>query len=257
MSQGVLDRAATVADLQRALREVPQSSGHLGPRTEPGSVESAIVVLGAQSNVGASTLAAALADALASRPQASPVRLVDLAERRHSGLLCAAERELGEEAGGWRLGRRGPITVERQAQGPGGSDHVTGLRCVPGSEAVIDAGLSIEQLDSSAVWLRDLIGSGRVVLACAASVPGVRRAEAALSRLPVEPYVAAVGTERWSAPVLASAGPLLRKTHAAGRTFVVPRDKRLAVEGINDQPLSKPVLAAASSAPRRAHTDHP
>ena len=65
MSQGVLDRAATVADLQRALREVPQSPGPR-PGIGLGSVESAIVVLGAQPNVETSTLAAALADALAS-----------------------------------------------------------------------------------------------------------------------------------------------------------------------------------------------
>ena len=254
MTEGVLDRAATVEDLRRALHAGSNSDLARGRGFAPGFLDLHLVVVGAQPNVGASVVATALVDVLAEQSAAPRVRLIDLADRRHSGLLCAAGAELGEEEGGWRLARRHGVTVERLAEDPGLAFPPM-LRRAPGSRTVIDTGVNVEQLRSGSSWLHDLIDAGPVVLVCAASVPGVRRAEESLAELPGEPCVVAVGVTRWPTPVLASAGPLLRTAHATGRTFVVPHDKRLAVEGVDERPLSKPVLAAAG---RLLHTlTHP
>ena len=64
-------------------------------------------------------MAVATADALAQRDTGERhglVRLVDAAPQETSGLICAADRELGVDHTGWRIGRRGVVEVHR----PGG-----------------------------------------------------------------------------------------------------------------------------------------
>lgn len=236
-------RPASLAELRLAVRdaEAPVPSGS-ADQSAPTPVDSIVVVVGAHQGVGASTVALALADASANQNPEAEARLIDLAEVSASGLLGAADRELGREVRGWRLSYRGHLVLERSSRDALGK----ALRDVPGSRVVVDVARPVEELMRHEGALRSLLGDCIVVVTCRATIPGVRHVERALNSLPGTPHVVAVGVSRWPGPVTAAAGPLTRAAYNEGRCHCLPADRRLAVEGIDDRPLPRPVLRAAS-----------
>ena len=210
---------------------------------------STLLVLGAHPGAGASSVAVAIADALAQREKGAShglVRLVDAAPQETSGLICAADRELGIDQNGWRIGRRGLVEVHR----PGGTlsqpHDLPSLAAFDSGWLVVDAGWPIRDLLVNPSPVVSLLTSASLVLVCRSTVPGVRRAEIALSDLPGRPVVVAVGARRWPGQVRASFGPLLREAYDAGRVALIPADRRLEVNGIEAPPLPKAFAAAVT-----------
>lgn len=212
-----------------------------------------LIVVGAHPGAGASTVALALADATALRDLDgdAAVRLVDTAPYEASGLICAAERELGPGPGGWLVGRRGRVEIHR----PGASMASTlDLPAVAPSHAgrlVVDGGGPLPDLQA---WpleaISRLLPHASLVVVCRSTIPGVRRAERVLADLarrrgPRRPIVVGVGGRRWPGPVRATFGPCMTRAHENGRIVLFPADRRLEVNGIDADPLPRSVTAAA------------
>ncbi len=204
-------------------------------------------VVAAHAGAGASTVALAVADAAAAAGRAA--HIVETALPIRSGLVGAANAELGLDASGaWRRGSRGQVTIDRRA----GDDTPTGWPVLAASEdglVVIDLGLP--RPDS----LIQLATSGcRVVVVCRPTVPGVRQAEQILTSLTGPVIVAAIGGGKWPGEVTASLGPRLRELRAADAVVTVPADRHLQVAGPTDSPLPKAVTAAGWTALRLIDT---
>jgi hypothetical protein len=195
-----------------------------------------IAVVAAHSGAGASCVALALADALSAEGRAC--RLIEAAHPCRSGLVTAAEAELGfDPSGCWRRGSRRMSTVYRRADEDPPEDW-------PGSD---DAGATIVDLGLPSPRNLDLLrmDGPRLVVTCRVSVPGIRLAEYLLAELSEAAVVlAAVGAGRWPGEVTASTGPRMQRLRAAGRVVSVPEDRRLHCTGPTTAPLPKPVAAA-------------
>ncbi|MBN9618194.1 MAG: hypothetical protein J0H43_00410, partial [Actinobacteria bacterium] len=200
-------------------------------------------VIAAHSGAGASSVALAIADAVAASG-----RLAGLVETAHpvrTGLVAAATAELGADpSGSWRRGLRchiggADITIARRAS----ETAPDGWPALSDGVVVVDLGLP------SPESLARVARSGcRVVAVCRPTVPGVRLMEQLLSALPTAPVViAAVGGGRWPGEVSASLGPRLRALRASNAVVTVPTDRRLEVTGPTSSPLPKPVAAAGRS----------
>ena len=103
-------------------------------------------------------------------------------------------------------------------------------------------------------WLTDLLATGHpVVVAATASVPGLRRLEAALELLGRRrapdacTVVALVGPARraLTRPVAAALDALERTRGLTGRLVTVPVHPHLKTRGIDSTPLPAPLLRAA------------
>ena len=199
-----------------------------------------VSVVAAHAGAGASTVALAIADAAAAAGRAT--HLVETAHPTRSGLVAAANAELGLDASGaWRRGSRGQVTIDRR----GGNDTPIGWPAVTASDdglVVVDLGLP------SPDSLTRLATSGcRIVVACRPTVPGVRLAEQLLNSVTGPVIVASVGAGKWPGEVSASLGPRLRALRAANAVVTVPADRRLGVTGPTNYPLPKPVATAGRS----------
>jgi hypothetical protein len=212
----------------------------------PAAGERAVAVLGAAGSVGASTVA--LAVGLAA-PE--PVRVVECCSVTVSGMVAASTAELGLHESGWRQGRRDHVLIER------GSEPLVHVDDVPtptesGHErqlTVLDGGWDLAQVLATSCWLGDAIRSAdALVVVTTATVPGMRRLEAALELLGDErALVAVVGRRRkkWPKGVEHSAGPAARRALDAERCVEIPEDRALAAAGLDSRPLPEPLLTAA------------
>lgn len=73
-----------------------------------------MLVLAAHAGAGASTVSLAIADAAAAAGRA--VHLIDDSQESRSGLVAAADAELGlDSSGGWRRGSRSGVTIDHRA----------------------------------------------------------------------------------------------------------------------------------------------
>jgi len=219
-----------------------------------------VAVLAAHPGAGASTVAVAIAEALAAG--GTPTRLVEVADPARSGLPAAASAELGVDGSGWRHGRRGPLQVDRLAE------HVRGLGEVlpprpgkPGvSECVVlDLGWPAREVLAAGGWLAQLLDAPRLVLVCRPTVPAVRQAERLLTDpRSIRPVViAAPGRGRWPGGVTASCGPAMRAMREAGRVVTVPLNRRLEVDGVTADPLPRPIAAAGKALAAQLMADQP
>ena len=139
----------------------------------------------------------------------------------------------------WRRGRRGQVTIDRPAVGTTGS----------GWPATLEDGAALTVVDlgllSPANRGRLARGRNSTVLVCRRTIPGVRLAEQQLAQLVGQPViVATVGAGRWSGPVVAGTGRLLRDLQAADRVVTVPLHRRLEVTGPTASALPRSVAAA-------------
>lgn len=172
--------------------------------------------------------------------------LVDLADPEASGLDATAGVEVASPADGWRAGRRGQVTVLRPAEC---ASQMEGLPTDVWPEigwAVVDVGRPWPWCVGLIETQNLLTDRSQVVLVCRASVPGVRSAERALAGLPEGARLVAVGASRWPRVVASTFGPYVTRAIEDGRTALVPSDRQLAVEGIDERPMPRAVVAAAA-----------
>lgn len=193
-----------------------------------------LVVIAAHGGAGATTVALAISDALASTGRR--VHLIDIAAAGRSGLVSAASAELGlDDAGEWRRGTRNGVTLDRRSTDapprswpspPPGPPGVTVLDLGMGHDTEVPPGES-------------------VVVVCRPTVPAVRLLERQLRELGERPVVvAAIGRGRWPGEVVASLGSMTTALRSTGRVVQVPLNDRLMVSGLDDRPLPKAVCDA-------------
>lgn len=254
-------RQVTVAELQRAWRAVQAGdflpngpyAADLGPGASLPSLGGWVIpVLGCAGGVGASTTALALATAAD-----APCRLIECAPVSASGLAGASTAELGVH-GAWRCGRRGPVLIDRTTQTAATVTDVSaptdaGEDGKAGEVTLVDVAWPAEAVLARPSWLREtLTAAETVVVVAAATTPGLRRLEAVLTALPTGqgsggPVAAVVGPRlaRWPGPLCHSTGPRTQDLLRAGRVVALPRDRRLALTGIDTTPLPAALVAAA------------
>jgi hypothetical protein len=207
-----------------------------------------VLVLAAHGGAGASTAALLLGEAAATAGAAA--RLIDCAEPVRSGVAAATDAELGEDASGWRRGRRGRLEIDRPASPVGAVDDVAAPRRADAAGAggavmtVIDAGWPAWEVLAGGGWVSRLLGTAQLLVVCRACVPAVRQTEQLLAALPGTPRLAVLGPAKWPGAVWASCGPLLRAAREGGRVVPVPLDRQLAVTGLTAAALPKQLTSA-------------
>lgn len=243
-------RPVGVDELKRAYRAVQAGTfrrGHHPTRPSPrwSPTGPALAVVGACAGSGASTLALALGTA------AGSARVVECASPTAAGLTAAATAELGRVPGGWVRGTRGAVLLERPGDILGGPHEVPYPR--PGDDAplvVVDVAWELGMVLAGHGWLTDLLeGPGPVVVTAPATVPGLRRLDAALVTLNhAHPVVAIIGSRRrtLARPVSSAMTALCRTHDLTGRVVRVPADTRLRTRGVDSTPLPPALLRAAT-----------
>lgn len=213
------------------------------PWTDATNLGGVVLVLPGHAGAGASTVAVALAEALA---RGRKVQLVEYADPLRSGLLSASSHELGT-VGPWRRGRRGELDVWRLVEPvascgapylPDGDD--------PHRWSVVEAGAPLisDWLASSDEVLERV---QHVVVTTRLTVPAVRQTEHLLEAISGPVFVAALGPFRWPRLVEAGCGPRLRELRGRGHVVRVPIDRRLATSGLTGDSLPAAVEAAGRS----------
>jgi hypothetical protein len=232
-------------DPSRAKGRTARPTPPAGSEWIPAAGELAVAVIGAAGSVGASTVALALGLAA---PE--PVRVVECCSVTTSGMAAASTAELGLHESGWRQGRRDHVLLER------GSEPLIHIDDVPtptesgheGQLTVLDVGWDLVQVLATGCWLGDATRSAdALVVVTTATVPGMRRLEAALGLLGNNRAVVAVvgpRRKRWRKGVAHSAGPATRRALAAERCVEIPEDRALAAAGLDSRPLPDAVLDA-------------
>lgn len=199
------------------------------PTTAPPAADAvtaeAVTVLGVSGGVGATTVALAVAEALAA------ARVVEYAPPHASGLAGAAVDELGVRDG-WSLGRRTDLDVVRRLH------RDATLPRQPGW-TVADRG----------VWTGEDLPTGVTVVVAPCSVPGVRRLEAVVHNAAHAGSVVPVLTRvprRMPREVTGAAGATLRSWFAARRVHLMPECRLLAVRGLTPDPLPRSLQQCAA-----------
>jgi hypothetical protein len=168
------------------------------PRSHTGwnPAEPILPVVGAAGGTGASTLALALATAAGGR-------VVECASPIASGLVAAPIAELGRHDSGWLQGTRDTVLIERPAA------LLTALAHLPAPTTpndtppltVVDVAWELGHVLAAPSWVADLLRhSPTVVVTATATIPGLRRLEAALAMLAHTRAVAAVLGPRRTKP---------------------------------------------------------
>lgn len=218
-----------------------QPSGELTGWDPPGEV---VLVVGAHRGAGATTLALAICTAAT-----GPAHLVECAPTVGSGLVAAATAELGQ-VGPWLRGTRGLVVLDRLRQPAPHRDTPLPRPVRQGiGLTVLDPARDVAELLADEDWVAHRVRAAQaVVLATTATIPGVRRLEAAIDQLAPRAVVAAVlgpPRGRWPRPVASSTGPLTRELASTGRLVTIPHCRALAVGGVSAACLPTGVVTAA------------
>jgi hypothetical protein len=211
-------------------------------------IHTSIAVSGAFPGSGATTAAVALADSAAN--QRRSVEVIELASPTRSGLVSAADAELGLDAGAeWIRARRGDILMWRLACPVSSMAEAPPLPTrglVPGLR-IVDTGWSWPD-----VLLAKGSGTGRqvalmpLVLVSRATVPGIRRMESLLRSAATAPAaVVIVGPTRWAPAVEATVGASLRELDRSGRVVRLPSEPLVEIQGITPSLMPKKLVTAA------------
>lgn len=207
----------------------------------PASGERVVLVCGCGGSSGATTVALALATA------AGRARVVETCGASSSGLPYAADVELGETDGGWLRGAREEVVVERRLDPIASPEHLPppALGDVP--VTIVDSSWGIAAVLESDGWLGDLVRSApTVVLVGRATIPGLRRLEAAVELVGEARAVAAtIGAKRWPRPVERSAGAAVRRLAARERVVHILEVPALAMSGLTPDPLPPAIIRPA------------
>ena len=243
-------RPVGVDELKRAYRAMQAGTfrrGHHPTRPSPqwSPTGPVLTVVGSCAGSGASTLALALGTA------AGAARVLECSTPTAAGLTAAATAELGRDPVGWVRGTRGTVLLERPADTLGGPHEVP--HPSPSDDdalVVIDVSWELGTVLAGHGWLTDLLEDpGPVVVTAPATVPGLRRLDAALGMLEhAHPVVALLGPRRRALPrPVTSALTALCRTHVlTGRVVHVPADTRLRTRGVDSTPLPPALLRAAT-----------
>lgn len=234
-------------ELRRAFRELRTEEPALTGWTDAAPVSWAVahgqrvvLVRGCGGSSGATTVALALATV------AGRARVVETCGGIDSGLAFAAGAELGTVERHWLRGSRDQVIIERR---PESADSPQRVPLPADSDlplTVVDSSWDVALLLGSPGWLGDLARTGIAVLVARATIPGLRRLEAA-TRLLGAPRVVAVtvGAKRWPRPVEQSAGAAVRHLRDEGRVIHVPHEPKVAVSGLTPDPLPSAILRPA------------
>jgi hypothetical protein len=224
----------------------------------PGRV---LLVLAGHPSAGASTVALLLGEAAAASGAA--VRLIDCADPTRSGIAAASDAELGYHPSGWRRGRRGGLDIDRPVEPFAQLEDLPAPRPVGAPPnrlgvTIVDAGWPTRDVLTADSWLAGLVSTARVLVACRATVPGVRHTEQVLIGLPARAeLVAALGPARWPGVVRASCGSQMRALRAGDQVVAVPLDRRLETAGLTASPLPRRLTAAGRNLASRLLNDLP
>lgn len=212
----------------------------------PAAGERTVAVLGAAGSMGASTVALTLGLAAA-----EPVRVVECCSVTASGMAAATTAELGLHESGWRQGKRDHVLIERTSEPLVHVDDVPTPTTTEHDDqlTVLDIGWDLTQVLATGCWLNDATrAADAVVVVASATIPGLRRLEAALELLDNDrAVVALVGPRRkkWPKGVEHSAGPATRHALNADRFVEIPEDRALTATGLDSRPLPEAVVTAA------------
>jgi hypothetical protein len=224
----------------------------------PGRV---VLVLAGHPGAGASTVALLLGEAAAA--SGATTCLIDCADPTRSGLAAASDAELGDDPSGWRRGRRGGLDIDRAIDPFNELEHLPVPRPIgapPDAFAVtiVDAGWPARDVLTADSWLAGLVSTATVLMACRATVPGVRHTEQVLVGLPARAdLVAALGPARWPGVVRASCGPQMRALRTGDHVVAVPLDRQLETAGLTASPLPRRLSAAGRTLAARLLPDLP
>ncbi|WP_353952499.1 hypothetical protein V6K52_03380 [Knoellia sp. S7-12] len=207
--------------------------------------ERVLPVVGAAGGTGASTFALALATAAGGR-------VVECATMTASGLVAAPTAELGRRDSGWLRGTRGTVVIERPTEI---LTALVDLQAPPTPEVippmtVVDVAWELGQVLATESWVADVLRqSSLVVVTATATIPGLRRLEAALGMLAPTPCVAAVlgpRRKKWARAVAHSVGARTTALIRSERLVELPIDARLSARGLDSAPLPDALLHAAT-----------
>ena len=203
--------------------------------------ERVVLVCGCGGSTGATTVALALATV------SGPARVVEACGGTASGLAYAASAELGSTERGWLQGTRDGVVIERRIDPVASLDHLPTPAHTDLPLTIVDSSWDVSAVLASSSWLGDLARSApTVVLVARATVPGLRRMEAALELVgESRAFAVTVGTKRWPRAVEQSAGMAVRRLGARGRIVDVPEVPALAISGLTPDPLPPAVTRAA------------
>jgi hypothetical protein len=220
----------------------------------PAPGERVLPVLGCAGSAGTTTVA--LAVALAAAAADVSARVVECSPVTTSGLVTASHAELGLDETGWRQGRRDQVLLERVNDMVERPTDIPTPSPAPGAGAgesltVLDGGWDLQQLLGEPSWRRETIRTcPTVIVVASATVPGLRRLEAALELLDVDHTIAALLgplLRKWPKAVIGSAGPRTRHLLEQGRFQAIPHDRGLGVNGLDSTPLPPRLLHAAGA----------
>lgn len=273
MSTAVARPAVSTDELKRAWLAVQAGQFRRGSRphrdTSPGgatltpaglweTAEPVLPVVGCHGGAGATTVAVAMATT------SRAARVIECATATASGLAAAATAELGHTRDGWSQGSRDQVLLERVTATvtapedvplPTASTRPVGL-------SVLDVSWELSQLLAGSSWLAEKVRHApKVIAVTSATVPGLHRLEGVLALLDdhdvAHVAAAVVGPRRtrWPRGVGASMGPRTRELDLRDRLVDIPADTRLAVRGLDSQPLPPALLRPAATLLRLATTD--
>lgn len=212
----VLEGEVTVADLVAAVRRQQASAPVLTSQPASGQPQRSVSIVAAHPGAGATAVAVAMSDALATRGQ--QVTLVDGAETPDA--FGSVEVEIDSGSVGLRAGKRG---------------HATVLRWGTGVPATVPR-YSVLVTDGGIASCQDR------VIVCRPTLPSTDKAERLLEE---GSLLAVVGASRWPAVVMASLGQSTRRAADRGQVVFFPRHRRVEIHGVHG-PTPSNLLAAGS-----------
>jgi hypothetical protein len=225
MTPAVQTSPISLAELVAAARAQLGVRGQ-SPAPKPAGLSSAAseaYVVAAHPGVGASTVSVAILDALAGGSGPRPT-LVDLAPRRSSGLLGAAESEVGSDDPRWRAGRRRRASILSAVDSLATMPSMAGPVIIDGTPPTPGA---------------------RVVLVCRATQPSLGRLMAAVAVGTTAPRaIAVVGASGWPRALVSASRALVDEVAGLAPVVFVPHDRSIELFGIGDAALPRPILTA-------------
>lgn len=257
--------AVAVDELKRAWQalQAGQFRGHrLAPNDHPPATrrpaapgqqawqtqEPVLPIIGCAGRTGATAAAVAIATA------AGQARVIECCTSSASGLAGASTAELGHTGDRlWARGTRGQVLLERGTtvmsqvgQVPPPAPAAGGLAL-----SVLDIGWELAQVLSTPCWVsQQLRQTPSVIAVTAATIPGLRRLEGALTLLHggTQVVAAVLGPRRnrWARGLEPSMGALTRALDRAGLLIELPEDRDLAVRGLDTASLPAPLLATGA-----------
>ncbi len=238
-------------DLRRTYRatqtisepRTPSALALAATRWAPMPGEQVLLVCGCGGSVGTTTVALALATV------AGRARVVETCGAASSGLAYAATAELGPVEPGWLRGTRDTVHVERRIDPIASPDRVPAPAHSDLAVTIVDSSWDLATVLASTGWLGELARSApTIVLVARATIPGLRRLDAALGLVGETRAIAVtVGAKRWPRPVEQSAGAAVRRLAALGRVICVPELPALAISGLTPDPLPPAITRPAQA----------